>query len=114
MINQIGIWTEQPLWKANGASEQYNLNLVKGLNDVAVGLAEQNQPLSLILSANPSNTGADTTEGRQIDLNKIPSCICEAVSAVYSARRITKRSPRCRCATGTIRPWDFWERLWEP
>ena len=51
MINQIGIWTEQPLWKANGASEQYNLNLVKGLNDVAVGLAEQNQPLSLILSA---------------------------------------------------------------
>lgn len=57
MINQIGIWTEQPLWKANGASEQYNLNLVKGLNDVAVGLAEQNQPLSLILSANPSNTG---------------------------------------------------------
>ncbi|MRY82318.1 hypothetical protein GKD57_22530, partial [Parabacteroides distasonis] len=36
MINQIGIWTEQPLWKANGASEQYNLNLVKGLNDVAV------------------------------------------------------------------------------
>ena len=38
MINQIGIWTEQPLWKANGASEQYNLNLVKGLNDVAWGL----------------------------------------------------------------------------
>ena len=29
MINQIGIWTEQPLWKANGASEQYNLNLVR-------------------------------------------------------------------------------------
>ena len=52
--------------------------LVKGLNDVAVGLAEQNQPLSLILSANPSNTGADTTEGRQIALNKIPSCICES------------------------------------
>ena len=61
MIKQIGIWTEQPLWKANGASEQYNLHLVKGLNDVAVGLAEQHQPLSLILSANPSNTGADTT-----------------------------------------------------
>lgn len=115
MINQIGIWTEQPLWKANGASEQYNLNLVKGLNDVAVGLAEQNQPLSLILSANPSNTGADTTEGRQIDLNKIPSCICESSRiSCNSARRITKRSPRCRCATGTIRPWDFWERLWEP
>ena len=78
MINQLGIWTEQPLWKANGGEDKYNLNLGKGLNDVAVGLAEQNQPLSLILSANPSNTGADTTEGRQVDLNKIPSCICEA------------------------------------
>lgn len=85
MINQLGIWTEQPLWKANGGEDKYNLNLVKGLNDVAVGLAEQNQPLSLILSANPSNTGADTTEGRQVDLNKIPSCICEAsrISCIF-------------------------------
>lgn len=24
-INQLGIWTEQPLWKANGAQEKYNL-----------------------------------------------------------------------------------------
>lgn len=78
LISQLGIWTEQPLWKANGTADKYNLNLVKGLNDVAVTLAGQNQPLSIILSANPSNTGANTTEGRQIDLNKIPSCICEA------------------------------------
>lgn len=85
LINQIGIWTEQPLWKANGGADKYRLNLVKGLNDVAVGLAEQNQPLSLVLSANPSNTGADTTEGRQIDLNKIPSCICESsrISCIF-------------------------------
>ena len=85
MINQMGIWTEQPLWKAAGAAEKYNLNLVKGLNDVAVSLAELNQPLSLVLSANPSNTGGDTTEGRQIDLNRIPSCICEAsrVSCIF-------------------------------
>ena len=85
MINQLGIWTEQPLWKAAGAAEKYNLNLVKGLNDVAVSLAELNQPLSLILSANPSNTGGDTTEGRQIDLNRIPSCICEAsrISCIF-------------------------------
>ena len=99
MINQIGIWTEQPLWKANGASEQYNLNLVKGLNDVAVGLAEQNQPLSLILSANPSNTGADTTEGRQIDLNKIPSCICESsrVSCIFGQAHHEKISMMQMC-----------------
>lgn len=85
MINQLGIWTEQPLWKANGAAEKYSLNLVKGLNDVAVSLAELNQPLSLVLSANPSNTGTDTTEGRQIDLNRVPSCICEAsrISCIF-------------------------------
>ena len=85
MINQLGVWTEQPLWKAAGAAEKYSLNLVKGLNDVAVSLAELNQPLSLVLSANPSNTGADTTEGRQIDLNRIPSCICEAsrISCIF-------------------------------
>lgn len=85
MINQMGIWTEQPLWKANGAAEKYSLNLVKGLNDIAVSLAEQNQPLSLVLSANPSNTGSDTTEGRQVDLNRVPSCICEAsrISCIF-------------------------------
>ena len=94
LINQIGIWTEQPLWKANGGADKYSLNLVKGLNDVAVGLAEQNQPLSLILSANPSNTGADTTDGRQIDLNKIPSCICESsrISCIFGQSRHEKIS----------------------
>lgn len=85
MINQLGIWTEQPLWKAGGVAERYSLNLVKGLNDIAVSLAEQNQPLSLVLSANPSNTGSDTTEGRQVDLNRVPSCICEAsrISCIF-------------------------------
>ena len=94
LINQIGIWTEQPLWKANGGADKYSLNLVKGLNDVAVGLAEQNQPLSLVLSANPSNTGADTTDGRQIDLNKIPSCICESsrISCIFGQSRHDKIS----------------------
>lgn len=84
-ISQLGIWTEQPLWKANGGSDKYNLNLVKGLNDKAEALATQNQPLSLVLCANPSNTGTATTEGRQIDLNKIPSCICESrrVSCIF-------------------------------
>lgn len=85
MISQLGIWTEQPLWKANGSADKYNLNLVKGLNDVAEGLASQNQPLSIVLSANPSNTGADTTEGRRIDLNRIPTCICDAsrISCIF-------------------------------
>ena len=85
MINQLGIWTEQPLWKTNGNAGKYNLNLVKGLNEMAENLASQNQPLSIVLSANPSNTGADTTEGRQIDLNRIPACICDAsrISCIF-------------------------------
>lgn len=77
-INQLGIWTEQPQWKLNGAEEKYNLNLVKGINDKAVALAGQNQPLSVILAANCSNTGADTAEGLKVDLNKIPTAICES------------------------------------
>lgn len=84
-INQLGVWTEQPLWKLNGAAEQYNLNIVKTLNDKAVSLAAQNQPLSIVLSANPSNTGTSTTEGKKINLNKIPSCICESsrISVIF-------------------------------
>ena len=78
MINQLGVWTEQPLWKSNGLAEKYNLNLVKGLNDKAIGLAGQNQPLSIILSASPSNTGSMTIDGKQIDMNKIPTAICES------------------------------------
>ena len=41
-------------------------------------MAEQHQPLSIVLSANCSNTGANTSEGKIIDLNKIPTAICDA------------------------------------
>jgi hypothetical protein len=93
-INQLGIWTEQPLWKLNGAAEKYNLNIVKTLNDKAVALAEQNQPLSLVLSANPSNTGSATIEGRQVNLNKIPSAICESsrISVIFGQAQSEKVS----------------------
>lgn len=88
-INQLGIWTEQPIWKLNGSAEKYNLNIVKTINDKAVALAEQNQPLSIILSANTSNTGSLTTEGKQINLNKIPSCINESsrTSVIFGQSR---------------------------
>lgn len=84
-ISQLGIWTEQPLWKLNGEAESYNLNLVKSVNEKAEAMASQNQPLSIILSANPTNTGALTTAGKQIDLQKIPSAIteCSRVSVIF-------------------------------
>ena len=89
LINQLGVWTEQPIWKLNGAEEKYNLNLVKGLNDKAVAMADLHQPLSVVLCANPSNTGANTSEGKQVDLNKIPSAICEAsrTSVIFGQAR---------------------------
>lgn len=85
MINQLGVWTEQPLWKLNGDADTYNLNLVKGLNDKAEAMASQNQPLSIVLCANPSNTGVNSIVGKQINLNKIPSAICESsrVSVIF-------------------------------
>lgn len=88
-ISQLGIWTEQPLWKANGAQQKYNLNLVKSVNEKATYLASQNQPLSIVLSANPSTTGGSTSEARQIDLQKIPSCICESsrTSCIFGQAR---------------------------
>ena len=93
-ISQLGVWTEQPLWKLSGAEEKYSLNLVKSLNDKAEALAGQNQPLSVILAANCSNTGAETAEGRKIDLQKIPSAICEAsrISVIFGQARNEKVS----------------------
>lgn len=91
-INQLGVWTEQPLWKLNGAEEKYNLNIVKTLNGKAVAMADQHQPLSVVLSANPSNTGSSTSEGKQINLNKIPTAICESsrISVIFGQARSSK------------------------
>ena len=91
-INQLGVWTEQPLWKLNGAEEKYNLNIVKTLNGKAVAMADQHQPLSIVLSANSSNTGSSTSEGKQINLNKIPTSICESsrISVIFGQARSSK------------------------
>lgn len=89
LISQLGVWTEQPLWKVNGEADKYNLNLVKGINDKAVSMAELNQPLSIILSANAGNTGGGTEDAKRIDLNKIPTAICEAsrTSVIFGQAR---------------------------
>ena len=55
-------------------------------------MADQHQPLSIVLSANPSNTGSSTSEGKQIDLNKIPTAICESsrISVIFGQARSSK------------------------
>lgn len=75
MINQLGVWTEQSLWKQTDPSaETYSIDLVTGLNAKAVALANENAPLSIILSAN--SAVIEGTEGNsiQVALNKIPTC----------------------------------------
>ncbi len=103
-INQLGIWTEQPLWKLNGDADLYNLNLVKSVHDKAEAMAAQNQPLSIVLSANPSNTGAMTSAGKQIDLLKIPTAICESsrVTVIFGqAANEKNRTMQMRNANNT-------------
>lgn len=89
MINQLGVWTEQPQWLLNGAEEKYNLNIIPTLHNKAEALSDQHQPLSIVLSANPSTTGGESADSKQINLNKIPSAICESrrVSVIFGQSR---------------------------
>lgn len=89
-INQLGIYTEQGLWKLNGVESLYNLSLVSSINDKANALAILNQPMSIVLSANCSNTSAfATADATLIDIAKIPSCIVDAsrTSVIFGQAR---------------------------
>ena len=75
MINQLGVWTEQSLWKQTDPSaETYSIDLVTGLNSKAVALANENAPLSIILSANSAVIEGTEGNSKQVALNKIPTC----------------------------------------
>lgn len=75
MINQLGVWTEQSLWKLTDPSaETYSIDLVTGLNSKAVALADENAPLSIVLSANSAVVSGSDGDIKQVDLNKIPNC----------------------------------------
>lgn len=75
MINQLGVWTEQSLWKQTDPSaETYSIDLVTGLNAKAVALANENAPLSIILSANSAIIEGTEGNSKQVALNKIPTC----------------------------------------
>lgn len=87
MINQLGVWTDQSLWKQTDASaDTYSIDLVTGLNSKAASLAEENAPLSILLSANTTVIATTDANIKQVDLNKIPSCFIGAryVTALLS------------------------------
>ena len=79
MINQLGVWTEQSLWKMTDSSaDTYSIDLVTSLNSKAVALADENAPLSIVVS--PNSAVVTTVDGtsKQIELAKIPSCQIDA------------------------------------
>lgn len=79
MINQLGVWTEQSLWKqTDEMAETYSIDLVTGLQSKAASLADENAPLSIVLSANPAVIATVDEPKKQVELSKIPSCIIGA------------------------------------
>ena len=57
MIHQMGIWTDKSLWK-----------------QTAVSMANDNAPVSILLSANPGTVATMDTPITKVDISKIPSC----------------------------------------
>lgn len=79
MINQLGVWTEQSLWKqTDEMAETYSIDLVTGLQSKAASLADENAPLSIVLSANSAVIATADEPKKQVELSKIPSCIVGA------------------------------------
>lgn len=79
MIYQVGVWTEQSLWKQTDPSaDTYSINLVTSLNSKAKSLATENAPLSILLSANSAVVTTMGDDLKQVDISKIPSCIVDA------------------------------------
>ena len=79
MINQLGVWTEQNLWnQTDPEAGTYSVDIVTALQSKAVALADDNAPLSIILSANSAILKTKDSTSKQIDLSKIPPCQIDA------------------------------------
>lgn len=79
MINQLGVWTEQSLWKqTDPEAETYSIDLVTDLQSKAASLADENAPLSILLCANSAVIATDEESVRKVELGKIPTCVINA------------------------------------
>lgn len=79
MINQLGVWTEQSLWKqTDKMAQSYSIDLVAGLQSKAESLANENAPLSILLNANTAVLSTTEENKKQIELSKIPTCVINA------------------------------------
>lgn len=79
MINQLGIWTEQSLWKqTDPEAETYSIDLVTDLQSKAASLADENAPLSILLCANSAVITTAEESVKKVELGKIPTCVINA------------------------------------
>lgn len=79
MINQLGVWTEQSLWKqTDPEAETYSIDLVTDLQSKAASLADENAPLSILLCANSAVIATDKESVKKVELGKIPTCVINA------------------------------------
>ena len=79
MINQLGVWTEQSLWKqTDPEAETYSIDLVTDLQSKAASLADENAPLSILLCANSAVIATDEESVKKVELGKIPTCVINA------------------------------------
>lgn len=79
MINQLGVWTEQSLWKqTDPKAETYSIDLVTDLQSKAASLADENAPLSILLCANSAVIATDEESVKKVELSKIPTCVINA------------------------------------
>lgn len=79
MINQLGVWTEQSLWKqTDPEAETYSIDLVTDLQSKAASLADENAPLSILLCANSAVITTDEESVKKVELGKIPTCVINA------------------------------------
>lgn len=71
-IRQIGIWTPLNIWdKGSVETDPYSISIVPDINAVADILAANNQPLSILLSANT----AGIADNGVTKMTLIPTCI---------------------------------------
>lgn len=79
MINQLGVWTEQSLWKqTDPEAETYSIDLVTDLQSKAASLADENAPLLILLCANSAVIATDEESVKKVELGKIPTCVINA------------------------------------
>lgn len=82
MISQIGVWTEQKLWRlATTNADKYSLGIVADLQAIGVQLADTyHAPASILLCANTSKIQKTEGVDNTVVWSKIPTC---QVSARY-------------------------------